>query len=134
MYIFRNERLVGLAFHIQLPYPKPLYSGKLKSDMTIENLVFLVVSFNSNVEVTISRSQQIPTTLNHTPLQLTWVEGNWKIVDYPEHSEWVSCELAIKRKEQGQHMYDLYTSVVNSLSCSLKYNPTTHEWKSAGGM
>lgn len=28
MYLFHNERSLGLAFHVQSPYPKPLYPGK----------------------------------------------------------------------------------------------------------
>ena len=92
----------------------------------------LVVSFNRNGKVKISRSKQIPSSLDRTPLQFTGVEGNWKIVDYPQHPECVGCQFKIKRKDQGQHGYDLYTSVVNSLNCSLEYNPITNEWKTTG--
>ena len=31
MYIFHNERPLGLAFHIQSPYPRPLYPGNFRS-------------------------------------------------------------------------------------------------------
>jgi hypothetical protein len=31
IYIFHNEQPLGLAFHVQSPYPKPLYPGKLVS-------------------------------------------------------------------------------------------------------
>jgi hypothetical protein len=33
MYLFHNERPLGLAFHIQSPYPKPLFPGKLLTDL-----------------------------------------------------------------------------------------------------
>jgi len=29
IYIFHNDRPLGLAFHVQSPYPKPLYPGKV---------------------------------------------------------------------------------------------------------
>jgi len=32
-YIFHNDRPLGLAFHIQSPYPKPLYPGKILSSL-----------------------------------------------------------------------------------------------------
>lgn len=41
MYIFHNERPLGLAFHIQSPYPKPLYPGKCLNEIIIEMCIFL---------------------------------------------------------------------------------------------
>lgn len=36
-YLFHNERPLGLAFHIQSPYPKPLYPGRFR--LTLFNIV-----------------------------------------------------------------------------------------------
>ena len=33
MYLYHNERPLGLAFHIQSPYPKPLFPGKLLANL-----------------------------------------------------------------------------------------------------
>jgi hypothetical protein len=36
MYIFHNDRPLGLAFHVQSPYPKPLYPGKTLSCLIVK--------------------------------------------------------------------------------------------------
>jgi hypothetical protein len=41
MYIFHNDRPLGLAFHIQSPYPKPLYPGKFITGLTISNSLIM---------------------------------------------------------------------------------------------
>jgi len=110
-YIFHNDQPLGLAFHIQSPYPKPLYP---------------VVCFNSNGKVKISRSQQIPTSLNRGSAQFTGVEGNWQITDYSQHPECVGVRFEIKA--ENQNTYRLHSRVVNSLGCSLKHNPTNNQW------
>jgi hypothetical protein len=38
MYIFHNDQPLGLAFHIQSPYPKPLYPGKT-------SLIHLIIEY-----------------------------------------------------------------------------------------
>jgi hypothetical protein len=40
MYTFHNERSLGLAFHIQSPYPKPLYPGKLLPNLKLNTCLF----------------------------------------------------------------------------------------------
>ncbi|CAF3493612.1 unnamed protein product [Rotaria sp. Silwood1] len=114
MYIFHNERPLGLAFHIPSPYPKPLYP---------------VVSFNSNGKAKISRAQQIPTSLERSSLQFTGADGNWKIIDYPPHPECVGCKFEIK--SENPNMYRLHAHVVNSMNCCLEYDPENNQWKSS---
>jgi hypothetical protein len=41
MYIFHNDRPLGLAFHLQAPYPKPLYPGKFITGLTILNSIII---------------------------------------------------------------------------------------------
>ncbi len=36
VYIFHNDRPLGLAFHVQSPYPKPLYPGKFLLDLIVK--------------------------------------------------------------------------------------------------
>jgi hypothetical protein len=36
LYIFHNDQPLGLAFHFQSPYPKPLYPGKISSDLIVK--------------------------------------------------------------------------------------------------
>jgi hypothetical protein len=115
LYIFHNDRPLGLAFHVQAPYPKPLYP---------------VVGFSSNGTVKIARSQQIPTSLNRTALQFTGIEGTWKITDYPQHPECAGVQFELKK--QNENIYDLYTHVVNSMNCSLEHNPSNNQWKASG--
>ncbi|CAF1120638.1 unnamed protein product [Adineta steineri] len=117
MYLFHNDRPLGLAFHIQSPYPKPLYP---------------VVSFEANGQVKISRSQQIPSRLNRTGLQYNGVEGHWKIVDYPQHPECDGCQLEIKvQDDDNKNIYHIHARVVNSLNCGLEYNSSSNQWKSS---
>jgi len=90
---------------------------------------FLVVSFSSNGVVKISRSQQIPTSLNRESSQSTGVEGTWQIVDYPEHTECVGVQIQIKH--QNQNTYHLHSRIVNTLNCTLEYHPTNNQWTSS---
>ncbi|CAF2522283.1 unnamed protein product [Rotaria sp. Silwood2] len=114
MYIFHNERPLGLAFHISSPYPKPLYP---------------VISFNTNGKVKINRSQQIPKLLERASPEFAGVDGNWKIIDYSPHPECVGCKFEIK--SENPNMYRLHAHVVNSMNCCLEYNPENNQWKSS---
>lgn len=46
-YIFLNEQSLGLAFHLQAPYPKPLYPGKMSSLFVKLKLVLRFFSCDS---------------------------------------------------------------------------------------
>jgi len=74
-----------------------------------------------------SRSQQIPTSLNRESLQFTGVEGTWKITNYSQHPECVGVQFKIEK--QNQNTYSLNSRVVNHLNCSLEHNLTNNEWK-----
>ena len=89
----------------------------------------LVVSFNSNGEAKICRVQEIPISLNRISSQFTGIEGDWNIVNYPQHPECIGCAFHIKN--QGQNNYSLHTRVVNSMNCTLKHNPTNNECKAS---
>lgn len=91
--------------------------------------LFLVVGFNSNGTVKITRSQQAPTSLNRSALQFTGVEGTWKIADYQQHPECVGVQFEFKK--QNQNTYGLHTRVVNSLNGTLQHNPSNNEWKAS---
>ncbi|CAF3691605.1 unnamed protein product [Rotaria sp. Silwood1] len=119
MYLFHNERSLGLAFHVQSPYPKPLYP---------------VVSFSGNGKVTITRSDQKHGSLERASSQYNSVEGKWKVLDFPQHPECIGCEFKVQRHEHIENMYVLFANVVNMLHCNLEHNPTTNEWKSADVM
>ncbi len=87
------------------------------------------MSFDSNGKVKITRSQQIPTSLNCGSSQLYGVEGDWQIVDYPQHPECAGCQFEIKSRDGSQHAYHLHARVVNNLNCSLEYNPSSKVWQ-----
>ncbi len=88
-----------------------------------------MVSFNSNGKIKISRSQQIPTSLNRGSTQFTGIEGTWKITDYSQHPECVGIQFDIKN--ENENTYRLHSRVVNGLNCSLQYNPTNNQWKAS---
>jgi len=87
------------------------------------------VSFDSDGKVKISRSQQIPTSLNRGSSQFNGVEGDWQIVDYPQHPECAGYQFEIKSRDGSQQAYHLHARVVNNLNCSLEYNPSSNVWK-----
>ena len=132
MYLFHNEQPLGLAFHFQSPYPKPLYPGKNCSCSTFvlirDSFWITVVSFNSNGKVKLSRSQQIPTALNRSAPQYQGVEGDWKIVTYAQHPECAGVEMEIKQQEGSQDTYHLYARVINNLNCRVQHDSSSNEW------
>jgi hypothetical protein len=79
--------------------------------------------------VKLSRSQQIPTALNRGAPQHHGVEGDWKIVNYPQHPECTGCQLEIKQEEGSQNAYNLHAHVVNNVSCRVEHNSSSNEWK-----
>ncbi|CAF1424102.1 unnamed protein product [Rotaria sp. Silwood1] len=60
---------------------------------------------------------------------ITDVEGDWKIVDYPNHPGNVNCKIEIKGYGLDPNMFKLYMHVVNDLYCILKHNSTTNRWE-----
>ncbi|CAF4437542.1 unnamed protein product, partial [Adineta steineri] len=89
------------------------------------------VSFDANGQVKISRSQQIPSRLNRTGLQFNGIEGDWKIVDYPQHPECDGCQFEIKQQDDNKNNYHLHAHVVNSLNCRLEFNSSSNQWKTS---
>lgn len=94
----------------------------------------LVVSFSCNSKVTITHSEKTPVSLERSTSECCSVEGKWKVIACPRHSECLNCMFKIQRQEHGKNMYALFTNVVNMLHCSLEYNPTNDAWKSTGVM
>ena len=88
---------------------------------------FLVVSFNANGKVKISRSQQIPTVFNRGSGQFTDIEGHWKITKNSQNPESAGVEFEIKK--QSPNTYRLHSRVVNNMSCTLEHNPANNQVK-----
>ncbi len=86
-----------------------------------------MVSFNANGQVKITRSQQIPTSLNRGSTQFTGIEGHWKITNYSQHPDCAGVQFEIKK--QTPNTYQLHSHVVNNLSCTLEHNPSNNQWK-----
>lgn len=97
----------------------------------IVSSLFSVVSFDANGKVKITRSQQIPTTLDRGSVQYHGVEGHWKIVEYPQHRQCVGCQFEIQRSDEGQNHYRVHAHVVNNMSCQLEHNSTTNTWRAS---
>ncbi|CAF1117947.1 unnamed protein product [Rotaria sordida] len=120
VHLFLNERPLGLAFHVQAPFPKPL---------------FPVVSFSTNGEATIVHSKQIPTSLNRQEEHFDGIEGHWKLVDYPQHSDCTGYNFHLFKKDgTDDNIYCLSTRVINSMTNNLTHDSSTNQWKSHGGM
>jgi hypothetical protein len=62
---------------------------------------------------------------------ITDVEGDWKIVDYPQHPECVGCKIEIKGHSLDPNMFILNIEVVNHLNCNLQHNSTTDQWETS---
>ena len=89
--------------------------------------LFAVISFNSNGTARISRSQQIPTSLNRGAAHFSGIEGHWRIANNAQHPETVGVEFEVK--QAGQQSYRLHSRVVNNLNCTLEYNPSNNQVK-----
>ncbi|CAF2482978.1 unnamed protein product [Rotaria sp. Silwood2] len=63
---------------------------------------------------------------------VTDVEGDWKIVDYPQHSECLNRKIEIKGCGLDPNVFKLDVQLVNHLSCILKHNSTNNQWKISG--
>ena len=62
--------------------------------------------------------------------RVTDVEGNWEIVDFPHHPEYVSCKIEIKGHGLDPNVFKIHIHVVNHLTCILQHNSTTDQWES----
>ncbi len=62
---------------------------------------------------------------------ITDVEGDWKIVDYPQHPECVGDKIEIKGHTLDPNMFTLNVHVVNDLNCILQHNSTTDQWETS---
>ncbi|CAF1029218.1 unnamed protein product [Rotaria sordida] len=62
------------------------------------------------------------------PSHVTDVEGDWKIVDYPQHPDCVNCQIEIKGYGLDPNVFKLDMDVTNHLTCILKHNSTTNQW------
>ncbi|CAF1140955.1 unnamed protein product [Rotaria sp. Silwood1] len=60
---------------------------------------------------------------------ITDIEGDWNIVDYPEHPGYVNCKIEIKGHGLDPNVFKLNMHAVNDLSCILKHNSTTNQWE-----
>lgn len=127
-YIFHNDKPLGLAFHIQSPYPKPLYPCKCVMRNSTDSLfISLVIGFSCNGTAKISRSKQIPTSLNRTAAQFKGIEGHWKIIKNDQHPETVGGEFEITKENENTH--GLQTRVCNRLFCTFEHDPSNNEVK-----
>ncbi|CAF3729964.1 unnamed protein product [Rotaria sordida] len=120
VYLFLNGRPLGMAFYVQAPFPKPL---------------FPVISFNTNGKARIIHSQQVPTSLDRQEKQFNGIEGHWKLVDYPQHSDCTGYHFHLfKQDESDQNTYRLSTRVINTMNSIFHYDPSTNQWQNYGGM
>ena len=65
------------------------------------------------------------------PSRITDVEGDWKVVDYPQHPESVGCKIEIKGQGFDPHMFTLQIKIINRLKCNLQYNSKKNQWKTS---
>lgn len=107
LYIYHNDRPLGLAFNVQSPYPKPL---------------FPVIGFSANGKISVVRSSSIPSSVDRAAPAYQGIEGNWKIVECSRNPSLVDLELNIQPNEGSSNSYRLHTRVVNSMNAQLEYN------------
>lgn len=86
-----------------------------------------MVSFSSNGSARISRSQQVPTSLNRSAAKFAGIEGHWRIANNSKNPETVGVEFEIKKSDQ--QAYRLHSRVVNNLNCTLEHNPSNNQVK-----
>ena len=64
-------------------------------------------------------------------LHVTDVEGDWKIVDYPQHPECIGCQIKIKGHGLDPNLFQLHVHVVNYLTCLLEHHSANDRWESS---
>ncbi|CAF4567985.1 unnamed protein product [Rotaria sp. Silwood1] len=118
VHLFHNGQPLGLAFHVQAPFPKPL---------------FPVISFYGDGKAAINRSEKIPKMLDRRQEQFKGMDGHWKLVDHPQYSECIGYHFRLfKPVRADSNTYCLWTSIVNDISCDLVHDPFTNKWTNKG--
>ncbi|CAF2663783.1 unnamed protein product [Rotaria sp. Silwood2] len=118
------------------------YNGKrmnLRSDSKVSSfsisVINVVVSFSANGEATIIRLKQVPTSLDRQEEQFNGIEGHWKLVDYPQHSDCTGYHFHLFKKDgTDNNVYSLSTRVINTMNSILCHDPSTNQWQSQSGM
>jgi hypothetical protein len=59
--------------------------------------------------------------------RITDIEGNWKVVDYPQHPECVGCKFEIKGYGFDPNVFKL--NIVKYLNCILQHKPGNKKWE-----
>lgn len=59
---------------------------------------------------------------------VTDVEGDWKIIDYPQHPECVGSQIEIRGHGLDPNRFQLHVHVVNYLTCVLEHHSTDDQW------
>ncbi|CAF2688701.1 unnamed protein product [Rotaria sp. Silwood2] len=60
---------------------------------------------------------------------ITDLEGDWRIVSYPQHPKYVNCKIEIRGHGLDPNVFKLHMHVVNDLTCILQHNSTTNQWE-----
>ncbi|CAF3092962.1 unnamed protein product [Rotaria sp. Silwood2] len=121
VHLFLNGQPLGLAFHVQAPFSI--------------SVINVVVSFSANGEATIIRLKQVPTSLDRQEEQFNGIEGHWKLVDYPQHSDCTGYHFHLFKKDgTDNNVYSLSTRVINTMNSILCHDPSTNQWQSQSGM
>lgn len=62
---------------------------------------------------------------------VTDVEGDWKIVDYPQHPECIGSQIEIKGHGLDPNVFQLHMHIVNYLTCILEHHSVDDQWNSS---
>lgn len=63
------------------------------------------------------------------PSNVTDIEGNWKIIDYPEHSGCIGCKIKIKGRGFDPDVFTVNINIVNRINYILHYHSGTDQWE-----
>lgn len=62
---------------------------------------------------------------------ITDIEGEWKIIDYPNHPECVGYKIEIKGQGLDVNKFTINVTIINHLKCNLQHNCTTDQWETS---
>ncbi|UJR08905.1 hypothetical protein I4U23_013159 [Adineta vaga] len=61
--------------------------------------------------------------------QVNNIEGEWNIIDYPQHPECFGCQFKITRDDKNADVFHFEVHIINTIKCTFRYIAESDQWE-----